>query len=138
MTERMTGKVQSFSVPFPPKELSPNEAGANKFKIGRIKKAYRKAVWGCLLEQKIRKMGDDIIGLEYTFYPPANYHYDDDGLIGRMKAARDQIAQHIGVDDNVFRQAQPVIAGKEPPHGRVQVTLRPAMVNIPHKGQING
>jgi len=134
MADPLTGKTQSFSVPFPPSEISPNKSGANRFKINRFKQKYRKDVWVAMLEQKVRKMADEVIILEMTFYPPANYNYDDDGLIGRMKAGRDQIAKHIGVDDNVFRQAQPVISKAEPPHGRVQITLRPAIVNIEHKG----
>lgn len=125
MSERITGKIQCFSVPFPPNELSPNQGGANKFKIHRIKKQYRRDVWVSLLEQKIRQMGDDLIGFEMTFYPPANYHYDDDNLVGRMKAGRDEIARFIGVDDKSFRLGKPVIAGKEPPLGRVAITLRP-------------
>lgn len=125
MTEPLIGKLQSFSVPFPPSALSQNNDGANKFKRHRIKKAYKTEVWGKLLEQKVRKMADEKISLEMTFYPPANYHYDDDGLAGRMKAARDEIARFIGVDDKRFSMARPVIAGKEPPLGRVQITLRP-------------
>lgn len=136
MTEPLLGKIQSFSLPWPPPELSPNKGGANRYKIGRFKKSYRRAVWGYLLEQKVRKMADEAILLEYTFYPPANYRYDDDGLIGRMKAGRDEIARHIGVDDRVFQQVAPIIAPKEPPHGRVAVTLRPAVVSVPVEGVI--
>ena len=136
MTERMIGKVQSFSLPFPPKELSPN-ARLHWSKVAKAKKAYRSDAWISMLAQKVRTMGDSIIGLECTFYPPANYRYDDDNLIGRMKAGRDQIALYIGVDDNVFRQAEPVIAASEPPFGRVQVILRPALVNVPLLGRIS-
>lgn len=130
----LLGKVQSFSVPFPPSELSPNESGANKFKIARFKRSYRAKVCAELVKQKIRAMADEKISLEFTFYPPANYRYDDDGLVGRMKAGRDEIARFIGVDDRVFTIARPIIAPAEPPVGRVAITLRPAIVEVPIVG----
>ena len=81
-------------------------------------------------------MSDPVIGLEMTFCPPGNYRYDDDNLIASMKSARDMIAKHIGVDDNQFRMAEPVIAPKEPPHGRVQITLRPLLVSVAFEGGV--
>jgi crossover junction endodeoxyribonuclease RusA len=135
MTDPLIGKVQSFSVPFPPAVLSPNSRKHWTVR-NRARVTYQKEVWAMMKNQKIRPMADAVIGIEMTFFPPANYAYDDDNLAGRMKAGRDQIAKFIGVDDKIFRQAQPIIAGKEPPHGRVQIVLRPAIVNIPHLGVI--
>jgi len=134
----LTGKTQSFSVPFPPKELSSN-ARLHWAKVNKVKKAYQRAVWAALLEQKVRKMTDEKISIEMTFYPPVQRTHDDDNLAGqRMKAARDQIAKHIGVDDSVFTMARPVILAPEPPHGRVQIVLRPSLVEVPITGTING
>ena len=135
MAEPLTGKIQSFSVPFPPALLSPNDR-SHWAKKNAAKKAYQRAVWAMLKEQKVRRMLDDSITLEMTFFPPANYRYDDDNLVARMKYGRDTIASVIGVDDNVFKLAQPIISQAEPPHGRVQITLRPAIVNIEHKGVV--
>ena len=89
-----------------------------------------------LSQQKVQSMADSRIDFEMTFYPPANHRYDDDNLVGRMKAARDQIAKFVGVDDRVFSLGRPVIAEKEPPFGRVEITLRPAVVSVPLRGII--
>jgi len=136
MSDAITGQIQCFSVPFPPKELSPN-ARHHWSKVNKAKKLHQRAVWVSLLEQKIRKMGDASIGFEMVFYPPASYAYDDDNLVRCMKGARDEIARFIGVDDNIFRMAAPVISGAEPPLGRVAITLRPSMVSVPLRGVIS-
>ena len=129
MVEVITGKIQAFSVSFPPKELSPN-ARLHWSKVNRAKKVHQSAVWAAMLSQKIRKMGDDQISFEMTFYPPSGRKFDDDNLVRRMKGARDEIARFIGVDDNIFSMAAPVIAGKEPPFGRVAIVLRPSMIDL--------
>ena len=123
----LTGKIQSFSVPWPPAPLSPNSTAKLREKI-KAKRAFREAVWAALLEQKVRKMADERITIEYTFFPPTAHAHDDDNLIGRMKYGRDQIARQIGVDDKVFRTAEPVIMPSQGKPGRVQVTLRPVDV----------
>ncbi|KZY05251.1 MULTISPECIES: hypothetical protein [unclassified Sulfitobacter] len=132
----LKGKLQSFSVPFPPALLSPNSR-AHWGAINKAKKAYQRAVWAVMKEQKVRRMEDASITIEMTFYPPANYAYDDDNLIARMKYGRDTIASVIGVDDRIFRQAIPIISSAEPPHGRVQITLRPILVDVPVRGVVS-
>ena len=136
MVDRLRNQVQSFSLPWPPAALSPNFTGKLKDKIS-AKKSYKHDSWAVLLEQKVRKMSDDRITIEYKFFPPTNHAHDDDNLIGRMKSGRDQIARHIGVDDKVFRTAEPVIMPSQGKPGRVQVTLRPSIVNVPIEGVVD-
>jgi crossover junction endodeoxyribonuclease RusA len=59
------------------------------------------------------------------FFPPDRRWYDDDGLLDRMKSARDGIADALGVDDRrfvtQFSVSDTVVKG-----GKVSVTISEA------------
>ncbi len=64
---------------------------------------------------------DDPIPVVMRFYPPDRRHRDDDNMIGSMKAARDSIAEALGVNDRRFRPHY-IFAEPEKP-GRIEVEL---------------
>ena len=48
------------------------------------------------------KLPEGRLHLWIDFYPPDRRRRDDDGLLASMKAARDGIADALGVDDSRF------------------------------------
>ena len=117
----------SLVLPWPPRGLNPN-GRVHWADASRLKKAQKKAAWQAGLTRglhlhKGRIPAEAIIALHWTFCPPprAAHSYDDDNAEAAMKAARDQIAAMIGVDDRRFRATRergPAVKG-----GRVVATL---------------
>ena len=108
-------------LPWPDRRLSPN-ARLHWGALARVKKKARKDAYYAALAAKVGKVIADEIRVTLTFYPPAAYRYDDDGLSSRMKAALDGVAEAIGVDDNKFRLG-PIDRGPTREGGEVKVTL---------------
>lgn len=123
MDSVLPGQLQSVKLPFPPNDLSPNKR-QHWSALARAKKAYKRDCHYTCLEQKIRKMPEAKILVEMTFIPPANYKYDQDNLIARMKSGLDALSDYIGVDDSYFQLTAPVIAKAQKSAG-VKVVLRP-------------
>jgi crossover junction endodeoxyribonuclease RusA len=114
----------TLELPWPPKELSPNERvhWATKYSRGKRQKEA-----GHILASRHRKAfeGAGWVCLAMTFHPPGAYRFDADNLVARMKWALDGIAAGIGIDDRNFRLDSLTIAAPKPPHGCVVVTLAP-------------
>lgn len=115
--------MKEIVLSWPAPALSPN-ARFHWGKKASAVKAYRREGWYAALEAgvKVQFEKSQKYTLFYDFYPPANYRYDDDNLIGRMKAGRDGIADALQVDDRNFKAD-----GKLHPSdgkGRVVVTLK--------------
>lgn len=130
----------TVTLPFPSNNLSPN-ARINRWEHSRAKKAAKNAAWGftsALLKPcgVSRGAWQGPIIVRTVFHPPADYRYDEDGLVSRMKAAWDGIALALGVDDHTFRHFH-AIGDKKPPLGCVVVTLTPSLVAVPFKGGIS-
>ncbi len=70
-----------------------------------------------------------------VFYPPPPAKYDLDGLQSRMKVGLDGIALALGIDDCHFRPVSQLGTHRRP--GAVVVTLTPAVVEIPVRGEIS-
>jgi crossover junction endodeoxyribonuclease RusA len=71
-----------------------------------------------------KESADLRINVQVEFIPPAKYRYDEDGLMSRMKAYLDGIADALGADDYRFQHNRPVVSvdeAKKP--GMVRVTL---------------
>ena len=88
-----------FDLPWPSNQLSLNKrlhwaARAKAVRVARSE-AERIAKGHCRPLQ-----GRILFVLE--FFPPDRRRYDDDGLLARMKSARDGIADALGVDDRRF------------------------------------
>lgn len=106
-----------ISLPWPPKELSPNARRRIHWrKAGPIAKQYRRACWALTLQsQAVGKL------LSVTFNPPDRRRRDDDGMIGAFKAGRDGIADALRCDDHTFRPDYRF--GNVHPGGRIVVEI---------------
>ena len=93
-----------ITLPWPPKELSPN-ARLHWAKKSKAAKSYKRVCWA-LAVQAGAKTGipwDGDIHLWIDFYPPDRRHRDDDNMISAFKSGRDGLAQALGVNDKRFR-----------------------------------
>jgi hypothetical protein len=125
-------------LPWPSVDLSPNSR--NKWAMIRAKKAaknyaltYTKSLMGPLRIVPGSWLGP--VTIQYTFHPAMNRARDDDNFANRMKAARDGIAEALGINDTKFVQMPVVFAGLRDP-ACVVVTLTPAAVALPVRGVI--
>ncbi len=118
-------------LPWPDRRLSPN-ARLHFRVVSPVKAAAREeatkltyAAMPCgAKEVRQHFAGTGPIGYKVTFYPPDKRHRDDDNMIGSFKAARDGIADALGVNDRRFK---PHYFFEEPcKPGRVEVQLSPA------------
>lgn len=103
----------TLSLPWPPKELSPNAKRRKHWRVYQpFAKRYRADCFWLTKAARIR--GSAILSV--TFYPPDRRKRDDDGMIGAFKAGRDGIADALGCDDHAFRPsyhfADPVKGGR--------------------------
>lgn len=114
------GSLTIISLPWPPKELTPNFKRRKHWRVYRPYEAeYRRVCWGLTLEA----MGCAPKGrlLSVTFNPPDRRKRDDDGMIGAFKNGRDGIADALGCDDHTFRPDYRF--GNPTPGGRVVVEI---------------
>ena len=116
-----------ITLPWPDRRLSPN-ARLHFRVVAAVKKQARAdahilaTVALSLKDKRAISAGDGKIPIEVRFYPPDNRHRDDDNAIASFKAARDGIADSIGVDDKRF---QPVYRFMDPDKpGRVEVEIK--------------
>ena len=112
------------TLPWPDKRMSPN-ARLHFHAVAKVKAAARadaaketKAQMPITARQIVAE-GEGRIYLTVRFYPPDKRHRDDDNAVSSFKAARDGIADALGVNDRRFR---PVYHFDDPcPPGRVEV-----------------
>ena len=96
-------------LPWPDKRLSPNARLHWRAKLAPKKEAKAAAHYLTMAADGYRSAKNALdgseghIAVEMRFYPPDRRHRDDDNMIGSMKAARDGIAEALGVDDRRFR-----------------------------------
>lgn len=110
-----------LTLPWPPKELSPN-ARVHWKQRHKHAKAYRQSCGLIAMAGKGQVPGGQ---LEFwvTFCPPNRRHYDDDNLLARFKAGRDGIADGLGVNDRLFSTV--LMVGAPVPGGEVRVSIKP-------------
>lgn len=95
----------TVTLPWPPKELSPNARTHWRAKAP-ITKAYKNACWalckeaGLLIKPYSTEGGR--LHLWLDFYPPDRRARDDDNMVASFKAGRDGIALALGIDDARF------------------------------------
>ena len=94
-------KVIKLSLPFPPKELSPNSRVHWAKKV-KFKAAQRTAGFYAAYPHR-GKIPAGPIAIKFIFHPPTHRRMDLDNCLARLKAAADGIASGLGVDDNLFR-----------------------------------
>ena len=95
----MTDKKERLSLPWPPKELSPNYSG-HWAPQASAKKKYRFAVRMLALQERWEIPEEGPIHLEVEFYPPDKRRRDQDNMIGAFKAGQDGLADAWKVNDN--------------------------------------
>ncbi len=95
----------NVTLPWPPKELSPN-ARLHWAALSRVKKQYRAACHAQAYMAGIRP-GDlgpaKKAAVSLTFYPPDRRARDQDNMMASMKAGLDGLADALGLDDRNFR-----------------------------------
>ena len=95
----MTDKI--ICLPWPPKELSPN-ARIHWAKKAKITKAYRAAAHVLTKQAGLVAPETGRILLVLEFVPPDRRHRDEDNILASFKAARDGIADALGINDRRF------------------------------------
>lgn len=101
--------LASLTLPWPQRVLWPNGSTGKHWTVIRNARARQKSDANTAgLERGLhlargRVPGGALIGLHWTFQPPPRSRPDDDNAEAAMKAARDQIAAMLGVDDGRFR-----------------------------------
>lgn len=88
----------TVTLPWPPKELSPN-ARLHWAALARAKRAYRHACALQAMAQGVRRVQATKLHLSLNFYPPSRRAFDLDNALARMKAGLDGLADVLGVDD---------------------------------------
>jgi crossover junction endodeoxyribonuclease RusA len=113
--------MNEITLPWPPKELSPN-ARIHWAKKSKAAKNYRHMCKILTMQSKIKIDWEGMICVYIDFYPPDKRHRDDDNMIASFKSGRDGIAEALGIDDKRFR-IHPFV--KDEIGGKVVVTLTP-------------
>lgn len=107
-------------LPWPSAALSPNSRVHWSVKA-KATKAYRKDAGWLTCISKTRFNHEGPIHLKITFLPPTKRRYDLDGLLSRIKAGLDGVADGLGVDDNRF--ALTIERGNVCPPGWVRIEV---------------
>lgn len=115
-------------LPWPDKRLSPNARLHWKPKSEVVKRARWDAAYAALeaaggsLREFRRTWADEgRIPVKFRFYAPDRRPRDDDNVIAMLKAARDGIADALGVNDRRFQSTYEFADPEKP--GRVEVTV---------------
>lgn len=108
-----------LTLPWPPKDLSPN-ARAHWRKKAKAAKSYRTT---CRIMTKQARIvaPEGKVHLVLTFCPPDRRRRDDDNCLASMKSGRDGIADALGIDDSRFETT--IRMGEPRPGGAVLVWI---------------
>jgi crossover junction endodeoxyribonuclease RusA len=102
----MTDSRLSITLPWPPKELSPNFRTRSTRWIARKKKEYRTACAEAAWQRGVQP-GRGLRLDRLVFHAPDARGRDDDNTVARFKAGRDGLAEAMGVDDQEFNAVTP-------------------------------
>lgn len=86
------------TLPWPPKELSPNSRVHPQIKA-KAAKMYRQACWALAKEAKLPRQGVDSVSLEITFHWPDRRKRDLDNCLASIKSGLDGVADAMGIND---------------------------------------
>ena len=89
-----------ITLPWPPKELSPNTSGVHWAAKARAVKSYRLECWATFAAHRAQLRGRS--SFAFTFHPPSARRHDLDNCLASVKAAIDALAQITGIDDSEF------------------------------------
>lgn len=94
--------MNNVTLPWPPKELSPN-SNIHWAKKAKKKKEYRTTCWVLALEAKlVAPAGEGKIPISITFYPPDRRHRDADNMVASIKSGLDGLADALKINDKRF------------------------------------
>lgn len=96
------GLTMIFTLPWPPKELSPN-ARLHHMAKARAKKMYRSACGWTAKQQGAGRIDAERLTVHIQFVPPDRRARDVDNMLASIKAGLDGLADVIGVDDRHWR-----------------------------------
>lgn len=91
----------SVTLPWPPKELSPNFRTRSTRWIAKVRKEYRAKVAETAWQRGVQP-GRGLRLERIIFHPPNANVGDIDNYTARMKAGQDGLADAMGVDDQEF------------------------------------
>lgn len=91
----------SVTLPWPPRELSPNFRTRAYRWVNAKRKAYRKACAQAVWDRGLRPTEGGRL-VELVFHAPDARSRDDDNMAARFKNGRDGLAEVLGVDDREF------------------------------------
>lgn len=128
-----------ITLPWPPKELSPN-ARVHRMVKARQAKVYKQACWA-LAKMVDVQLPSGRIHLAITFYPPNRQRRDLDNLLASIKAGIDGVAMAWQIDDELFRPITIDIADQV--GGMVKIAIVSArcgeeVSRLPHKQETAG
>jgi crossover junction endodeoxyribonuclease RusA len=92
----------NLTLPWPPKELSPN-ARMHWAALSRAKKAFRQACAWTAKSQGATAMEAQRLAVHLVFVPPNRQRRDADNCLAAMKAGLDGLADVLCVDDSRWR-----------------------------------
>lgn len=104
---------QVITLPWPPKELSPN-ARMHHMALYKAKKAYKTACILTAKSQGLKAVEAQHLHLHLVFFKPTKRAMDLDNCLGCMKAGLDGLADVLGVDDSKWHLSMefaPVVGG---------------------------
>ncbi len=109
--------MTTIALSWPDPALSPNARSRTYHKKARYAKLARAdAGWATKAAKVPPAPPEGPIALRIVWHPPTRRKIDDDNMVARFKAARDGIADALGVDDNRFAPTyewgEPVKGGK--------------------------
>ena len=112
-----------IELPWPPKPLWPNFRSRTHWAKTRAAKQARQDGNYATRSAKVGIAAGDVpVLLQATFYPPDRHKRDEDNCSASLKSYADGIADALGINDNAFRFARPII-GDVVKGGKVVVTI---------------
>lgn len=112
----------AITLPWPPRELSPNARHAHWAQLARAKRSYRAA---CAMQARVQgasRMLADRLAVHLRFIPPDRRARDLDNCIAAMKAGLDGLADVLGVDDSRWKLTAELAGGAIGGFVKVEVT----------------
>lgn len=91
-------KTLVVTLPWPPRELSPN-ARVHWAKKAKAAKAYRQTAWA-LTKAELGRDRIQAARLSLVFHPPSRRRMDIDNMLASVKAGIDGISDATGIDDS--------------------------------------
>lgn len=114
--------IQVITLPWPPKQSSPNGSQGDWRGKADAGRGYKNQ---CLLEciaQKVQRMKGPIEA-HILFCPPSARRYDLDNALAKAKRGLDAVAERIGVDDADWHKIT-LQRGNKVARGQIVITLK--------------